>query len=97
NFIYGVGVHETSISDYKIYPNPCSGTAKIRYRIQDAGYRMIGLFSIEGRKIRELVHEKKIPGEYEIVIDVSDLPDGLYIIRLQAGNDVRMQKLVVIH
>ncbi|MEA3480084.1 MAG: T9SS type A sorting domain-containing protein, partial [Bacteroidota bacterium] len=82
--------------DLLIYPNPCSGTAKIRYRIQDAGYRMIGLFSIEGRKIRELVHEEKMPGEYEMEIDVSDVPEGVYFFKMQVGGQVIVKKLVKI-
>ena len=43
-----------------------------------------------------MVRAEKMPGEYEVEVDVSDLPNGLYIVRLQAGNDVRMQKLIVV-
>ncbi|MEA3478857.1 MAG: T9SS type A sorting domain-containing protein [Bacteroidota bacterium] len=88
-----------------LFPNPCSAATRLRYLIHDpsttlgtgSGYLIFDLYSISGVRIERLMAEEKVPGEYEMEIDVSDLPDGLYIVRLQAGNDVRMQKLVVIH
>ena len=36
-----------------------------------------------------------MPGEYEIEIDVSDLSAGVYLIRVQDGENVAAQKLVI--
>jgi len=80
---------------FLIYPNPASENITIRCRIPDAGYRMIEIFTIEGRKVRELVNQELLPGEHEIEVDVSSLPDGMYIVRVQADGVVKTQKLVV--
>jgi hypothetical protein len=36
-------------------------------------------------------------GEHEIVINVSDLPEGVYLIRMQTGNESTVMKMVVVH
>jgi len=86
-------------SDYCliIYPNPCFDIVRIRYRIQDAGYRMIELYSISGMKIQQSLEEEMMPGEHEIVIDVSYLPAGIYFIRTQLGSSTIVKKLVVLN
>jgi hypothetical protein len=39
--------------------------------------------------------EVKSPGEYTVRIDVSDLPAGVYLVRLQVGELVETMKLMV--
>ncbi len=81
----------------QIYPNPCADAAHLRYVIHDIRYLISDLYSISGRKIRELIHEKHTPGEYEMEIDVSDLPAGVYFIRIQNGSLIEVQKMIVQH
>lgn len=38
-----------------------------------------------------------MPGAYEVEIDVSDLPGGLYMIRWKVGDEIRIRKLAVVH
>ncbi len=77
-------------------PNPCSGNTWLRYLIHDYRYLIFDLYDISGRKICELFNEMKMPGEYELKINVSDLKNGIYIIRMQAGNEIEIMKLVVV-
>ncbi len=92
----GAGIDEPGENQFLVYPNPCSDAVKIRYRMQDAGYRMIGLFDISGRKIRRIIDEEMMPGEHDIEIDLSGVPAGVYFIRLQAGQQVATRKLIVV-
>ncbi|RLD76356.1 MAG: hypothetical protein DRJ15_15480, partial [Bacteroidetes bacterium] len=82
---------------FEIYPNPASGVAHLRYSISDIRYSIFELYSIWGIKVKTLLHEEQQPGEYELSIDVSDLPDGIYFIRMQSGDTQATGKLVVIH
>ncbi|MEA3478686.1 MAG: T9SS type A sorting domain-containing protein [Bacteroidota bacterium] len=79
----------------EIFPNPCSDIVRIRYKMQDAGYRMVEVYSISGKKIRRAFEGEKGPGTYEEILDVHDLPAGVYFIRLQAGREVAVRKLIV--
>jgi photosystem II stability/assembly factor-like uncharacterized protein len=78
-----------------IYPNPCSDAMHLRYLIHDSGHLISDLYSIDGRKIRELINEVQMPGEHEMKLDVTDLTPGVYLIRLQIGNETTVRKLVV--
>ncbi len=99
----GVPGNEKWLFNIEIYPNPCSDATRVRYLIHDTGslgsardrYLIIDLFDISGRKIRELIHEKQTPGEYEKEINMSYLVPGVYFIRVQAGNEVAVRKLIV--
>ena len=52
---------------------------------------------ISGHKICELVSQEVLPGEHEIELDVSNLPDGVYFVRMQTAGSTAVQKLVVAH
>jgi hypothetical protein len=84
-------------NDVILYPNPCSGAAHLRYLIYDSGYLISDLYSISGVKIRELTHQHLKPGEYEFVVDLSDLPAGMYFIRTQSGKSISTTKLIISH
>jgi uncharacterized Ntn-hydrolase superfamily protein len=92
---------------FDIYPNPCADAVNIRYQIPDTRYPIpvtrhtsrvtsIDLYSTAGNKIRQLIDGNHAPGEYEIDINVSDLPDGMYFIRFRSGQHVTMKKLIVL-
>jgi len=66
----------------------------LRYLIHDIGYLISDLYSIDGRKIRELVNQELPAGNHEIEIDVSDLPAGMYYFRIRAGDKVGGGKMV---
>jgi hypothetical protein len=82
-----------------ISPNPATSTVTIRYRIPDAGYQIqiinIDLYTMDGKRIRELARKEVNPGLFEMEFDVSNLPAGIYIVRVQTGNNSATQKLII--
>ncbi len=93
---FGVSVPECDKDNYFThpYPNPCASVARLRLTITDQRLAICDLYSISGSKILRLMEEEKLPGEYEIEINVSDLPAGIYYIRMQVGENVGVRKLV---
>jgi len=81
--------------EMRIFPNPCSDAMRLRYLIHDIGYLKSDLYGIDGRKIKELIRKEVQPGEHEMIIDVSDLPAGVYFIRLQVGVEIAVRKVVI--
>jgi len=80
---------EMTEEQLSVFPNPTAEYVKIRCRMPDTGFKMIGLFTIEGKKI----WEKEIKDELHI--DISKLPAGVFFVRMQAGDDVMVRKLIV--
>ncbi|MCK5339224.1 MAG: T9SS type A sorting domain-containing protein, partial [Bacteroidales bacterium] len=80
-----------------IFPNPCSGATHLRYSILDTRYSIFELYSISGVLLKTLNTGVQQSGEHELEFDVSDLPGGLYFIRMQSGDSYAISKLVVIH
>ena len=56
----------------------------------------MSLFDILGRKVSELVNEKEQAGVYEVKFDGSDLASGVYLYRIQAGDFVRVKKMLFV-
>jgi len=90
----GMEEHD-ELSRIQIFPNPSSGTVFLRYLIHDTRYLISDLFDISGRKIQDLIQTTLKPGKHELEIDVSDLPDGCYYVRLQTKNSVKLRKLII--
>jgi len=77
-----------------IHSNPCSGATHLRFKINDQGLTITDLYQVSGIRIKRLKDEVMIPGTYEIKVDLSGLPAGVYFIRLMAGDQIEMKKLI---
>jgi len=66
-----------------------------RWSIVDGRRVTLKLLDIYGREIKTIMDEMKSPGEYTFRMDVSDLPAGVYLVRVQAGGQSAVRKLVV--
>jgi lysyl endopeptidase len=75
-----------------IYPNPTTGLVSINLGDIEAKNINIEIYDILGRK-SEVKEYKESFGEYSI--DLSDKPDGMYIIRIKTGKYVINKKLLL--
>ncbi|MBU2651098.1 MAG: T9SS type A sorting domain-containing protein [Bacteroidetes bacterium] len=80
-----------------VYPNPCSNVVRLRLTTNDYRLTVCDLYTISGLWIRRLVNEVMPAGVHEMELDVSALPEGVYLVRLQAGDGVVTKKLVKIN
>ena len=94
----GVFIEEMFLEgSLSIFPNPCSGAVHLRYQISEIRNLKFELYSISGVLLKTLNTGAQQPGEYELEIDVSDLPGGLYFLRMQVGDYYVTEKVVVMH
>ena len=80
-----------------VYPNPVVRMMNIEYRILNVEVVGLRVFDIHGEEIARLVNETQASGEYTVKFDVSDLPAGIYLVRLQAAQQVATGKILVVH
>jgi len=94
------GIENYRTVDLTIYPNPVFSRSEIRYqvggqRLAVGGNIKVTMHDITGKLIRILVDEVQAPGEQVVHFDASGLPAGIYLVRLEAGEDITTTKLVV--
>jgi len=75
---------------FHIYPNPGHGVFKLYL---PSGVMMVQISDMAGKMIfkRDLLSENA----EELVIDLSDKPAGIYLIRVIIGNRIILRKLVI--
>ncbi|MFQ5771851.1 MAG: T9SS type A sorting domain-containing protein, partial [bacterium] len=81
------------------YPNPFNPSTFIRFEVVESAPVILEIYNILGRKIRTLLNENKLAGEYTVQWDGkndvgADMASGVYIMRLTAGNFVNSIKMV---
>ncbi|MEQ8525985.1 T9SS type A sorting domain-containing protein [Gracilimonas sp.] len=78
------------------YPNPFNPTTSIKYDIPEAANVSLTVYNMLGQQVATLVSDFKAAGSYEVNFDASALASGSYIYRLEAGNRVSTQKMMLI-
>ncbi len=77
-------------------PNPFNPVTTIPYSLQQAGSVEISVYNIAGQIVAELVNGWRDAGRHEVTFDASHLSAGIYIARIEAGNYVASQKMVLV-
>ena len=93
---------ERSINKYndvlKIIPNPLVNNGKIIATAATTGNKLITLYNSEGKMIRKLFNAiMKAGNQYLIPMNVSDLPAGMYIIKIETPSGTVHQKVIIAH
>ncbi len=81
-------VDNSVASELSLFPNPANST--IAVRIENAKNSSLSITDISGKKVLNLDLS-----ENETNIDISDLSQGLYIVRINQNGNISEQKLVV--
>ena len=76
------------------YPNPFRQRATIAYRLPAPGHVRLTVYDVLGRELAVLVDERKSAGSHSAKLDASSWPSGVYLYRLEAGNQVATGRLV---
>jgi len=83
------------------YPNPFNPTTTIRYGLPKEGRVLIAVYSILGQEVAVLQDGVQSAAYYNVVWNGKsshgiEVPSGIYLIRLQAGDQQIMKKAVLI-
>ena len=78
------------------YPNPFNPSTTLSFSLPRAGSVSIGVFDITGRKVETLAEGRYDAGEHRVTFDGTKLPSGIYFARMQAGDQQRTQKMVLL-
>jgi hypothetical protein len=78
------------------YPNPFNPITTINYSVPNTSYVSLIVYDVIGREIKTLVKGEKLPGNYNVQFDGSDLSSGVYFYVMKADNFNDTKKLVLL-
>jgi len=102
-YISGQGITEVK-DNYKLpdkyflkqnYPNPFNPSTIIEYKIPESNFVEIKIYDVLGKEILTLLNEYKSEGIYKVQFYTDDLPSGVYIYRMKAGNFSETKKMIL--
>jgi len=90
--------------DFKLdqnYPNPFNQSTHISFKIPRAVYVDLSIYNILGEKVITLVNRVKFPGRHSVEWDgldesSSEVPSGIYMLKLNAGVFTEYKKMIII-
>ena len=78
-----------------MYPNPSSGNLNIVLYAEESTVLTVEAFDIFQNTVHK-VTEEVVPGINTLLMDIGNLPTGIYIIKLATGRDVVFLEKVIL-
>jgi hypothetical protein len=76
------------------YPNPFNPSTSITFSLPRSEFAVLEVYSLLGKMVATLFSAVLSSGEHTIRWQPQDLPSGMYVYRLQAGEMQQFRKLV---
>jgi hypothetical protein len=92
----GVNDNPNNIAYFNIYPNPVSKELKISYNLSINNLVTIQLYDILGTEVYSVSNIQRYAGQNNETIDLSNLPQGVYYLKLSAGAEAMMRVIEVV-
>ncbi len=85
----------------QIHPNPFRSNTSISYQIHRTSIVEVSILNLQGVKLRKLVAEKQLSGDYTINWDGKDsfgnsIHNGIYIVRISTQNYIQTNKVLLL-
>lgn len=88
----------SNIAQLEVFPNPAAQTATLAFDLLESAPIRVELYDMLGRLCPAGLNEQLPVGTQQRTVDVSQLPNGVYWLRVQSGtSDFLTRKLVVSH
>jgi hypothetical protein len=90
----GITPISTQVSSFKLnqnFPNPFNPTTRISFSLPMNSKVTIKVYDLLGKEVRQLVNENMNAGSFMIDFNGSDLPSGVYFVRLTADGSKGMR------
>lgn len=79
----------------KVYPNPAKEEARVSLDMKQAGIVKIVVLDMTGKMVKEIFNGAVAAGEQSFECKTADLSNGLYVVSISSGNNVKSLKLSI--
>lgn len=83
-----------NVVNVKTYPNPFSQSFTISYTLKETANVTINLSDITGKLITVIYNQQESTGGHIVKYSNAELPDGIYLYTIRAGNKIFNGKLI---
>jgi Secretion system C-terminal sorting domain/Galactose oxidase, central domain len=96
----GINGNSNSIPErfelHQNYPNPFNPSTKISFSLPSSGFVKLEVYDLHGGLVRDLTSKTYSAGTHSIDFNASELPSGVYLYKIQAGNFTDSKRMVLI-
>jgi hypothetical protein len=78
------------------YPNPFNASTEIHYRLPEDAHVRLEVFNVTGQLVDRLVDREQAAGQHLVNWNAANLPSGIYLARLQAGQEMAVSKMALV-
>lgn len=78
------------------YPNPFNPVTNFEYELPENSHVEIIVYDMLGTKISELQNGNQSAGSYQMTWNAGSSPSGVYFIKIEAGNEISFQKVLLV-
>ncbi|MDA3891491.1 MAG: T9SS type A sorting domain-containing protein [Salinivirgaceae bacterium] len=89
-------IEKDNVKDiFTVMPNPANSYTRISYSLKQEGLVNISIYNISGKMVKVLLNSKQKSGEHIQQIDLSDLENGVYYLRLNKNENNNTAKIII--
>ena len=81
---------------YSAFPNPFNSITTIRYGLPTRSHVTLVVYNLMGQQVASLVDGYQQPGFHSAFLNATDIPSGLYFVRLEASGQLFTRKVMLI-
>ena len=85
---------EVAVNAHLAYPNPFANSTTIAYSLAEKMPVTLTIFTLQGQKVQELVHQQQEAGQHQVEFKAATLAKGIYLYQLRTGNTLKVGKIV---
>ena len=78
------------------FPNPFNPTTTIEFSIPQSGFVTLTIYDVLGREVETILNEYKDIGHHKLQWNASEVPSGIYFMRMQNGDFSQVRKVMVV-
>ncbi len=83
-----------AVKKHSSFPNPFATTTTISYTLAEEVPVHLAVYTLQGQQVKVLVNEKQTAGTHEVNFNGASLSKGVYLYRLQTGNQTSFSKMI---
>jgi uncharacterized repeat protein (TIGR01451 family) len=93
--VIGIEVNRPTTNSIALYPNPSTGITSLDINVSKEDNVNVSIYDVHGKLIKaNLISEELSAGAHQKVLDLTDMPAGVYTISVKIGNTLTNKKLI---